>query len=289
MLLLVSTSDKLRLTTDQAVAVDVHASFVDYASGTITPSRTNTAISTATTTDVVAAPASSTQRNVKTVHVRNKDSTTSVTVTAIHTDGTTAVELVKIGLSPGEALEYIEGVGWFKVPLASTDPGTTYTTSDQSVAASVTNYVTGSDIHIPSGRALRVGTIYEWHISHTKTAAATATMTWDNRWGTAGSTGDTSRASVATGTQTAAIDTGELVVRAIVRQTGSSGILQILMTAAHGLNATGLGANAIPMSSTTASGVDLTSSSLTAGMSLTTGASHAITVSQVVTTVRNLA
>lgn len=289
MLLLTSTSDKLRLTTDQAVAVDVHASYVDYATGTVTPARLNTAISTATTTDVVAAPGASTQRNVKTVHVRNKDTTTTVNVTAIHTDGTTPVELVKVGLSPGEALEYIEGVGWFKVPLTAADPGLTYTTSDQAVGASVTNYITGSDIRIPTGRALRVGTVYEWRVVHSKTAAATVSMTWDNRWGTAGSTGDTSRANVATGTQSAVADTGELMVRAIVRQTGSSGILHIFMQADHGLNATGLGANAAPMSQTTASGVDLSSSALVAGISLTTGALHAITVQQVITSVRNLA
>ena len=43
MILLTSTSDKIRLTTGSAGAIDVHASYVDDNSGTITPGRTNTA------------------------------------------------------------------------------------------------------------------------------------------------------------------------------------------------------------------------------------------------------
>ena len=66
MLLLTSTSDKVRLTTSAAAAVDVHASYADNASGTITFGRTNTAqITTATTTDVVASPGASTSRTVQ--------------------------------------------------------------------------------------------------------------------------------------------------------------------------------------------------------------------------------
>src|SRR4051794_25451695 len=114
MLLLTSTTDKIQIITGQAITTDVHASWVDYAAGSTTPGRTNTAITTAATTDVVAAPAASTQRNVKTINVRNKHATSSVDVTVVHTDGTTAVELIKITLSAGDTLEYVEGVGFFK-------------------------------------------------------------------------------------------------------------------------------------------------------------------------------
>jgi len=47
MLLLTSTSDLVQVVTGQAVTTDVHASWVDNASGTITPGRTNTAITIA--------------------------------------------------------------------------------------------------------------------------------------------------------------------------------------------------------------------------------------------------
>lgn len=112
MLLLTSTSDKLQVVTGAAVTVDVHASWVDYTTTAVTPGRTNSAISTATTTDVVAAPAASTYRNVKTLHIRNKHATSSVDVTVRHTDGTTAVDLRSITLLAGQTLSYVEGAGF---------------------------------------------------------------------------------------------------------------------------------------------------------------------------------
>jgi hypothetical protein len=60
MLLLTSTSDKLQIIsiiTSQAASIDVHASWVDNASNNITPGRTNSVITTAATTNVIAAPA----------------------------------------------------------------------------------------------------------------------------------------------------------------------------------------------------------------------------------------
>lgn len=118
MLLLTSTSDKLRLTTSSTANIDVQASYVDYAAGTITPDRKNTPISSATTTDIVAAPAASTQRNVKHVNIRNRHGSTSNDVTLIHTDGTNAMELFKCTLAAGEQLVFTDGYG-FQVFAAS--------------------------------------------------------------------------------------------------------------------------------------------------------------------------
>lgn len=111
MLLLTSTSDKLRLVTGSAVAVDVHVSWVDNATGTITPGRTNTAITTATTTDIVASPGASTQRNVQTLVIRNKG-VSSTNIAIVHTDGTTAVELFDLLLLAQYELQYLDGVGF---------------------------------------------------------------------------------------------------------------------------------------------------------------------------------
>lgn len=119
MLLLTSTSDLIRVTTTAAINTDVHASWVDNAAGTITPGRTNTpTISTATTTTVVAAPAVSTQRNVKILTIRNRHASTSQTVTVIHTDGSNALELIQVTLAAGETLTFCDNVG-FIVYLAS--------------------------------------------------------------------------------------------------------------------------------------------------------------------------
>jgi len=64
MLLLTSTSDIVRLITGAAAStIEVHTSYVDVNGTTITPGRTNTRITTATTTTIVASPAASTQRN----------------------------------------------------------------------------------------------------------------------------------------------------------------------------------------------------------------------------------
>jgi hypothetical protein len=117
MLLLTSTSDKIRVVTGAAVTVDVHASWVDYNGSDVTPGRLNSAITTATTTDVVPSPGASVSRNVKTLSVRNKHATSSVTVTIQHTDGTTVSELDKRLLGPGASVLYNEGYGF--VPQAS--------------------------------------------------------------------------------------------------------------------------------------------------------------------------
>jgi hypothetical protein len=112
MLLLASTSDLLRVVTSGAITTDVHASWLDLNGSTVTPGRTNTAITTATTTTVVASPAASTMRTIKTLCVRNKHASSAQTVTVLHSDGTTVVELVQAILSAGDALHYDEHAGF---------------------------------------------------------------------------------------------------------------------------------------------------------------------------------
>ena len=116
MILLTSASDLIRVITGTAVTVDVHASWADNVSGTITPGRTNTAITTAATTTVVAGPSAG-QRSVRTLSVRNKHATSSVVVTIQHSDGSVIVELDKRPLGPGASILYDEGHGF--IPLAS--------------------------------------------------------------------------------------------------------------------------------------------------------------------------
>lgn len=112
MILLTSTSDLFRVTTSSAADIDVHADWIDLNGGTTTPGRTNTPITTATTTTIVGSPASSTSRTIKTVTIRNKHATTSNDVTVIHSDGTTAVEMVKFNLPAGFSAIYDEGSNW---------------------------------------------------------------------------------------------------------------------------------------------------------------------------------
>lgn len=113
MLLLTSTNDLVRLVTGTATStIEVHASYVDVNGTTITPQRTNTLITTNTTTTIVGSPAASTQRNVKAIYVTNNSTGTSCTVSIIHTDGTNTVELMAFVLLPGENLGYREDGSW---------------------------------------------------------------------------------------------------------------------------------------------------------------------------------
>jgi hypothetical protein len=113
MILLTSTSDIIRVVTGAAVStITVHASYVDNASGTITPARTNTNITTATTTTVVASPAASTQRNVRTLGITNNSSSASTQVTVQHFDGATSTDLMGVTLLPGENLVLSEEGQW---------------------------------------------------------------------------------------------------------------------------------------------------------------------------------
>lgn len=113
MLLLTSTSDIVRIVTGSAASVNVHASWVDNNSGTITPGRTNTpTISSAATTTVVAAPGASTQRNVRALFITNNHASASTTVTVQHFDGTTSEDLMGVTLLPGENLVLNEEGTW---------------------------------------------------------------------------------------------------------------------------------------------------------------------------------
>ncbi len=112
MILLTSTSDLIQVITGGTQAIKCHASYVDLNGTTVTPGRLNTAISSATTTTIVASPAASTQRTVKTLSVHNSDGSNADTVTVQHTDGTTVIILFSLSLLAGNSLKYNEGSGW---------------------------------------------------------------------------------------------------------------------------------------------------------------------------------
>lgn len=114
MINLTSTSDLVRVTTSSTANIDVQVSWVDLDLTTkvATPGRTNSAISSATTTTICAAPSSGSVRNVKSIHIRNRHASTSNDVTVIHTDGTTAVEMNKFTLAAGFTAVYDDGSNW---------------------------------------------------------------------------------------------------------------------------------------------------------------------------------
>lgn len=110
MITLTSTLESLRVTTSAAVALDVHATYIDNTTTTFVPGRSIAAITTATTTTVVAAPAASTQRGVKHLSASARGGANVVTVDIF--DGTTSILLFSVSLALGELLEYEDGQGW---------------------------------------------------------------------------------------------------------------------------------------------------------------------------------
>lgn len=103
---LTGTSDLVRITTTSSADLEVQASWVDQTASTFNPGRTNTIITSATTTTIVGSPAASTQRAVTSLKIRNDHATTANTVTILHTDGTTSVDVWKGVLAAGESVEY---------------------------------------------------------------------------------------------------------------------------------------------------------------------------------------
>lgn len=147
MILLTSTSDKLQVVTGQAVTVDVHASWVDNAAGTITPGSTESAIVAAASTDVVAAPAASTQRNVQTFFARNKHASSSNAITVNKVTGAGTFQLFSVTLLAGELLQFVDSGGWtvFDASGAQKRSGQVGRYLRTTALTSGTSYTTGND------------------------------------------------------------------------------------------------------------------------------------------------
>lgn len=290
MLLLMSTSDKIRLVTSSGAAVHTHSSYMDadlsagvMQNDTMAPGRLNTNISSATTTDIVGAPGSDVVRNVKTLHIRNTDGSLSCSVSVLHTDGTTTSTLHSELLLPGESLEYIEGIGFFKLK-ADTDPRLiNVSVADQAIGASTTAYLTGSSLAIPQ-TLLKAGIVLRWQVSVGKSSAATATETIAIRFGTAATASDTARNSFTGDTETAAADEAIDTIQATIRgPIGASCVVEAFWMRDSNLNTTGFSntTRKAQVRVATSAAFDITAATYV-GLSIQTGASHSLTVRQVV-------
>lgn len=110
MTMLLST-DKIQVVTSAAVTVDTHASGVDWTISNSTSAvfpPINKHITTATTTDVVDAPASGKERTLKLLTVKNIHASSSNTITVLFVAASGTVETVKCTLKPGEMLVFNE-------------------------------------------------------------------------------------------------------------------------------------------------------------------------------------
>lgn len=280
-----ATTDKLQLVTSAAVTIDVHCSYIDAVSTTLVPSgggSQNTAITTATTTDILAAPGASTLRNLKTLTARNKHATSSCDVTLVYDQNGTDFELYKCTLPPGATLAWTEGFGFF---VTSTAPPSAFNQSTANQTGFATDtYIVGSAITLPP--TIKIGTRYRLKLDMVKTAAGTATGIWVVRYGTAGSTADTARLTFTFGAGTAAIDTGIVEILVHFRSVGSgtSAVLSGVASINHHLAATGLtatGAAGTGIILATSGGFDSAPAGSIIGVSFNGGASFAGTNTKV--------
>lgn len=285
MIYLAATTDKLQITTSSAATIDVNCNYVDAASSTLAASgagKQNTALAGAGTNDVLAAPGSSTVRTLKQMTARNKDASLSCDVTLIYNQNGTSFELHKVKLSPGQCLEYIEGVGFFALVSTATRGGLkNFSTADQSIGASATAYLTGSSIALPNPV---VTSVLRWRAQVAKSAAATATQTVAVRFGTGGSTSDTARCSFTLDTETAAADEAIYEIIATIRgPIGASCVVEATLMVNDNLSTTGFSntARKAQIRQATSAAFDITPAGTLAGVSIQTGASHALTVRQV--------
>lgn len=103
--ILSDTTHSLEVVTTTTAAVDYFVSYVDYASGTVTPGSTQGAITTATTTTYVAAPGASTQRQLRRASFRNKSTSSSNKLTFQKDVSGTNYEAYSVTLAPGESVK----------------------------------------------------------------------------------------------------------------------------------------------------------------------------------------
>lgn len=283
----------MQVVTAAAGKIDCHASWVDLASGAVTAGRTNASVTTATTTTMVAAPAASTTRNVKSFRISNNHASVSQLVTVQHTDGATVVPLESVTLAPGEAITYGEGSGMRVLGSAGVERDASGSalsgssnTADQTANAADT-YLAGSAFNL-YGR-IKQGTVLSWNISATKTGAGTATPIWNVRFGTAGTTADTARITFTGLAQTGVADTGYFYIVVVFRSIGASGVASGTYTLSHPLAATGFATQATDVKQATSASFDTTTTNLLAGVSVNPGSLGVWTIKDVAMTAANLA
>jgi hypothetical protein len=248
-MLLGSTTDKLRLQTSTAANLDVLVDYADMDDTTkaVTVDRQLTQISSATTTDVLAAPASGFSRKVKWLSISNKHASLSNLVTLIYqTTGGPTDYIVETGtLAPSERMSYTETHGMRfldsegREKLASLPRTSDDATVTQIASHSADTYYAG----LPVTGRLQAGSWFRWTWRSSK-GGGVAGPTYILRFGTAGTTADTARVTLTGAAQTAVADEAWFVVEAGFRTVGASAVLVANHMLVHRLATTGFSVTA---------------------------------------------
>lgn len=300
LILLQASADKISVITSTAAALDVFASFADtdstmLISSNVINGNNPVAITSAATTDIVSTPGTGLARNLKFLSLYNKDASLSDDVTVQLNRSATLTVLFKCTLLVGERLVFSEG-NWFHYDangglygaVQATHELTNFSTGSQAPTAATLTQLTGSSLAIPTAK-MRIGTIFEWIFNMTKTAAGTALSTFAIRIGTANTTSDASICAFTKPAGTGVADEATCWIRAIVRgPLTASCILSGHFTMTHNLSATGHAVIPCVDVDTVSSGFDATVAGLFASLSITSGASDAITIQNMIARSWNL-
>lgn len=195
----------------------------------------------------------------------------------------------------GKCLLFVETGG--KRATSKNDAGITaslageirnWNTADVTANAADT-YVTGSNLVIPTGMLLQVGTTFRWTFYITKTAFGAAAPIWVVRVGTAGSVADTARLTFTqVALQTGAADAAKFTIEAVLRNVGAAGVLAGGLSMIHVLPATGFSTLTMNVQQVTSAGFDTTVANSIVGVSVNPGAAGVWTIQTVISEMLNI-
>lgn len=154
----------------------------------------------------------------------------------------------------------------------------------QAISAATLTKINGSDLAVPTGKNIVVGVTWQWQIIATKTAAGIAARTFYVRLGTLGTTADTAIATFTSPAGTAAADVAYIEIIAICLSIAANvATFEVSFSLAHNLASTGFSttSNQLISPPTSTATLNISTAGLIATLSLTSGASEAITVRQI--------
>ena len=285
----VGTDVVLTITGDDRTIAGNTDAYGVFKSGTITASAVS-----------YVAPASGRDALITGIQISNPGATARTVYFYLSKGGTTYDATTQWGpaitLGAGESAEWIDGQGWVvysSTGIAKSTGGPTiaraYFAPAQALATTET-YLTNSAITIP---ALVAGHYLKWSVYVTKTGASTAVPVFSVYVGTNGSTSDTKRFTTATTVWTTAMpaqsanaDQMLMEVEVYCVGAGASGTL-FGSYRMNRQNTALLGFSVTPMQHQhgTTGAIDISAASIKLGLALTTGASAAWTVNNIITEV----
>lgn len=114
MIFLTSVNDTLELVTSSTADIDYQVNWVDVVAATsATPGSSQGKITTATSTVITAAPAASTSRQIKSIHIVNRHASTANTISVNKDISATDYKLTgDFILQAGDTLQYTQDNGW---------------------------------------------------------------------------------------------------------------------------------------------------------------------------------